>query len=180
MNFDPSLPTSYEYIHYTREDFDTLDLNRIYTQTAESLTSHKPNGLWLSITGINDWEKYCLNNNHNLINLKNEFQVKLKPHAQILILYNNAAYTDFEKNYTYYPEGAEIHTENSTFALSIRWDEIIKDYQGLALPHVMPQSYDRGLWYDAWRCTSACIWDLQAVEKVEKLGTMKGPAFSQS
>jgi hypothetical protein len=152
MNFDPSLPTSYEYIHYTNENIDTLDLNRAYTQTAHNLAFHKPNGLWLSVTGIYDWEKYCLKNNYNLMNLKYEFQVKLNPHAKILVLHNNAALDVFEKNYAY------------------RWEEIIKDYQGLVLSHILPKLYNMNLWCDSWRCTSACIWDLQAVEKVDRLG----------
>ena len=160
MNFDPSLPTSYEYIHYTGEEIDTLDLSRAYTQTAEKLASHTPSGLWLSIAGINDWETYCLENGYNLANLKNEFQIKLKPQAKILILCNNAAFEDFEKKYGYY---AENHT------LSIRWDEIIKNHQGLALPNIFPQLFTKSPWCDTWCCTSACIWDLQAVEKAEKL-----------
>ena len=151
MNFDPSLPTSYEYIHYTGENLDTIDLSRTYIQTAERLASYMPNGLWLSIAGINDWEKYCFKNNYNLLNLRYEFQVKLKPRAKILILQNTDAFENFEETYAY------------------RWEAIIKDHQGLALPRVMPQMRNRGLWNDAWCCTSACIWDLQAVEKVEKL-----------
>jgi len=164
MRFDPSLPTSYEYIHYTSENIDALDPNRAYTQTAEKLAIHTPNGLWLSITGINDWEHYCLKNNHNLMKLKYEFQVKLKPRAKILILYNKAAYDDFEKKYACYSEGIEIQ---------IRWEEIIKDFQGLALPIVIPKRYNMDSWHDTWRCTSACIWDLQAVEKIDRLGIMK-------
>ena len=151
MDFDPSSPTSYEYIHYTGENIGALDLNRVYTQTAESLALHRPSGLWLSITGINDWEKYCLKNHYNLMNLKYEFQVKLKPRANILTLHNSAAFEHFKKKYGYC------------------WEEIIKDYQGLALPVVFPQSNNTDLWHDTWRCTSACIWDLQAVEKAVKL-----------
>jgi hypothetical protein len=162
MNYNPSLPTSYEYIHYTNENINTLDLNRAYTQTAQNLTFHRPNGLWLSIAGINDWEKYCLKNNYNIMNLKNEFQIKFKPHAQILILYNQAAFEDFEKKYG-------RSGEDRPPAFSIRWEEIIKDYQGLALPHIFPQLYNMGSWCDTWCCTSACIWDLQAVEKIEKI-----------
>jgi len=169
MNFDPSLPTSYEYIHYTNKNFDAFDLNRTYIQTAEGLAFHTPNGLWLSITGINDWEQYCIKNNYNLHNLKHEFQVKLKPQANILMLYNDAAYADFEKKYAYYPEGAALHEENYTLSLSIRWEKIINDYQGFALPHVIPKLYNAGLWHDTWHCTSACIWDLQAIEKIYAL-----------
>jgi len=172
MNFDPSLPTIYEYIHYTSGNIATLDLNRTYTQTAGKLAFHTPNGLWLSITGINDWEKYCLKNNYNLINLKYEFQVKLKPCAKILMLHNAAAFEDFEQKYAYYPEGIEKLEENYTLTLSIRWEQIIKDYQGLALTNVVTKLYNMGLWYDTWFCTSACIWDLRAVEKVDRLGEM--------
>jgi len=163
MNFNPSLPASYEYIHYTGKNMDTLDLNRAYTQTAENLALHRPNGLWLSVTGISDWEKYCLKNNYNLMNLKYEFQVKLKPNAKVLILHSNAAFENFEKKYACYPEGMEI---------SIRWEEIIKGYQGLVLSYVMPKLRAMNLWYDTWCCTSACIWDLSAVEKVDGLGIM--------
>jgi hypothetical protein len=171
MNFDPALPTSYEYIHYTSENIDSLDLSRTYTQTAEKLALHTPNGLWLSITGINDWENYCLKNNHNLMNLKYEFQVKLKPQAKIFIVHNTDALEDFEETYAYYPEDSKLHEKNYAPALSIRWEKLFRHYQGLAQPNVMPKSNNMGLWYDTWRCTSACIWDLQAVEKVEKLST---------
>ena len=163
MNFNPSLPVSYEYIHYTGGTIDTLDLNRTYPQTAEKLAIHTPNGLWLSIAGINDWERYCLKNNYNLINLKYEFQVNLKPAAEILILHNTAALEDFAKKYGYY-------SGQDSPELSIRWNEIIEDYQGIALPHVFPKMFDMGIWYKIWCYTAACIWDLQAVEKVEKLG----------
>ncbi|MDR2717279.1 MAG: hypothetical protein LBB89_04350 [Treponema sp.] len=169
MNSNPAFPSSYEYIHYTAADIETLDLNRTYLQTAENLLFHTPNGLWLSICGINDWEIYSLNNNDNLDNLKYEFQVKLKPHAQILMLYNNVVFEDFEKTYAYYPKGIEMHDEEYTLDLSIKWQDIINDYQGIALPNIIPKLYNMGLWFDTWCCTSACIWDLQAVEKVEKL-----------
>jgi len=172
MIFDPSLPTSYEYIHYSSENLDTLDLNRTYTQITEKLAFHRPNGLWLSITGIHDWEHYCLTNRSNLINLKYEFQVKLKPQSKILMLHNQATFEDFIKKYASYPEGIARHGESNTLTLSIRWNEIIKDYQGLALSFIMPKLYNIDLWYDTWCCTTACIWDLQAVEKVDRLGIM--------
>jgi len=169
MNFDPLLPTSYEYIHYTGENIDTIDLNRSYTQSAANVKFHTPNGLWLSIAGKNDWEQYCIRNSYNLCNLKYEFQVILKPYAKILILNNKNAYKKFEKNYGYYTEKIKIYEKKYPHTFSIRWDEIIKNYQGLALPTILPKMNNMGLFYDIWRCTSACIWDLQAVERVERL-----------
>jgi hypothetical protein len=155
-------PASYEYIHYTSENIHTLDLNRAYAQTAENLALHTPNGLWLSIAGINDWEQYCLKNNYRLDKLKSEFQILFKPAAKIFILHNKTVFENFIKKYGYYGE-------DDTSGLSIRWEEIIKDYQGIAMPHVFPKLHNMGLRHKIWRCTSACIWDLQAVEKIERL-----------
>jgi len=162
MNFDPSLPTLYEYIHYTGEDITALDLNRTYAQSEKDFARHTPNGLWLSITGNNDWEKNCLKYNYRLDNLKFEFQVFLKTASKILILHNTAAYENFAKKYSYY-------SEQGRRVLLFRWEEIIKDYQGIALPHLNPYVFGIVQWHNAWRCTSACIWDLQAVHNVSKL-----------
>jgi hypothetical protein len=78
MKLDPSLPSTYEYIHYTSEGITALDLNRTYVQTSKDFERHSPNGLWLSITGNNDWEKNCLKTSYRLANLKSEFHVFLK------------------------------------------------------------------------------------------------------
>ena len=162
MNFDQNLPASYEYIHYTGRNIDTLDLDRAYAQYAEELAFNKPNGLWLSVTGIHDWEQYCRKNNSRLDALQCEFQILLKPQARILILHNNNAFESFIKEYGRF--------KKKYFDISIQWEEIINKYQGIALPHIIPQLMNMFSWHKTWCCTSACIWDLQAVTKVEKLG----------
>jgi hypothetical protein len=171
--FDPTLHTSYEYIHFTGENINSPDLTRSYAQSYGNLALNKPNGLWLSITGINCWERYCLTNNYRLEKLKTEFQILLKPDANILVLNNYTAFIDFVKKYAVFPEGKTINLEKTMLNLSISWDKILSDYQGIAVPAVYPRVKDMGFWYDTWRAvwytTSACIWDLQAVKKVEKL-----------
>jgi len=162
MKFNPSLPTTYEYIHYTSEGITALDLNRSYAQSAKDFERHTPNGLWLSITGNNDWENNCRKISYRLDRLKSEFQIFLKTNSKILILHSPAAYENFAKKYSYF-------TEQGRRVLLFRWEEIIKDYQGIALPHVCPYVFGIVQWHNAWRCTSACIWDLQAVKKVDKL-----------
>jgi len=162
MNFTSSLLSAYEYLHYTSEDIETLDLNRKYYQSPKNLASHSPNGLWLSITGVNDWIEYCLRNSLYIDNVKSEFQVFLKPDAKILILNNTASLVNMTKEYGYYGEDKE--------ELLIRWDKIIWTYQGIALPTLLfPKLPNMATWHKVWCCTSACIWDLQAVEKVGKL-----------
>ena len=163
MNYNP-----YELIHYSTETVDKIDLSRIYQQTAENLAFHTPNGLWVSVAGTNDWKNYCLKRSYRLDSLKSEFQVTLKPHSKILVLYDEAAFKDFEKEYGYYQEGSKTHGENYTLVLSIAWERIISDYQGIIVSAALPKLYNMGLWYDVWCCTSGCIWDLQAVEKAVK------------
>jgi len=169
MNFNPSSPTSYELIHYTKSTVSALDLSRTYPQTPEKLAFHTPNGLWVSVTGINDWERYCIKNNYRLNSLKSEFQIFPKPAAKILILYNKTTYEEFEAKYSYYADKTAPQEENYTLNLSIAWDRIITDYQGIIVPTALKKLYNMGLWYDTWCCTSGCIWDLQAVEKTEKI-----------
>ena len=159
MIFDPTLPTSYEYIHYSGSNIEALELNRIYNQYTDKLAFNTPNGLWVSVAGIHDWERYCRKNNYRLHALQYEFQVLLKPQARILILHNNSAYERFIKEYGHYKE--------KYFDLSIRWNEIISNYQGIALPRVFPKLMNMFSWYKTWGCTSACIWDLRVVERVD-------------
>ena len=76
------------------------------------------------------------------------------------MLYNNAAFEGFLKEYG--------HKKENCFDFSVRWNEIISNYQGIALTHVFPQLMNMFSWHKTWCCTSACIWDLQAIERVEK------------
>jgi hypothetical protein len=162
MNFDPNLPSSYEYIHYTGRNIDTIDLKRAYAQYTEKLSFNAPNGLWLSVVGIHDWEQYCRKNNNRLDALQYEFQILLNPQAKILILNSIIAFEGFIKEYG--------HCKEKSFDVSIRWEKVINNYQGISLPHIIPSLMNILSWHKTWCCTSACIWDLKAVKKVERLG----------
>jgi hypothetical protein len=160
---------TYELIHYTKSGVNAIDLNRKYQQTKENLVYHTPIGLWVSVAGTNDWEHYCRTRDLDLEKLETEFQIMLKPSAKILNLHSAEVFEDFEKEYCYYPEGIAKQGDNYTLNLSIAWERIIADYQGLIVSTVLPKLYNMGLWYDTWCCTCGCIWDLQAVEKAVKL-----------
>jgi hypothetical protein len=159
----------YELIHYSSENTEKIDLSRTYQQTTENLVFHTPNGLWLSVTGTDDWKNYCLKNDYRLENLKSLFQITLNPNAKILWLHDETVFKDFEKEYGYHEEGIDIHGDNCTLSLSIAWERIITDYQGIIVSAVLPKLYNMGLWYDTWCCASGCIWDLQAVENTVKI-----------
>jgi hypothetical protein len=162
MKINPALPTSYEYVHYTSGNIEIIDLNRAYAQYTGKLAFHTPNGLWLSVAGIHDWEQYCIKNNCRLDALKTEFQILLKKTAKIIILHNKAAFEKFIQKYGYY-------SGHNKLELSIRWEEIISTYQGIAVTRIFPKLNNMVIWNKIWRYTAACIWDLQAVAKMEKL-----------
>ena len=163
MNFDPSLLKSYEYFHYTGEDINTLNLNRRYSQIVRKYSIHTPNGLWLSIAGKKDWLHYYYKNIYQLETLKTEFQVFFKPTAKILLLQDNSVFDEFIKEYGYY-------SQDNAEVFLIRWEKVIRSYQGIALPCVLPNLPKMANWNKIWLSTSACIWDLQAIEKVDNLG----------
>jgi hypothetical protein len=148
---------------------DYIDLSRIFEQETENFIYHNPKGLWVSVAGIHDWQHYCLKNNIHLEKLKSEFQIKLKPRAKILNIHNSRTFHYFLNKYTYYSEGIALKGDNYTLNLSIKWEQIIRDYQGLIIPKLLPKYNNLGAWYYIWHCTCGCIWDLQAVEKTIKL-----------
>jgi hypothetical protein len=160
---------NYELIHYTNSGVSAIDLTRSYRQTDDNLIYHTPTGLWVSVAGINDWERHCLKNGNSPENLQTKFQIILKPDSKILNLHDESAFSGFEKEYGYYQEGIKPHEENYTLDLSIAWKRIIAGYQGMIVHIALPKLYNMGLWYDTWCCTCGCIWDLQAVEKASKL-----------
>ncbi|MDR0472497.1 MAG: hypothetical protein LBH43_02330 [Treponema sp.] len=162
---DQPPPGNYEYIHYTRAGITAIDLTRSYPQTAVKLALHNPNGLWLSVAGIHDWERYCLKNNYHPENLKSEFQIILKPAAKILVLHSGTVFNEFTNEYGYYHDGIAMHGDNYTLNMSIKWEVILTRYQGIVIPISLPKLNNLGPWYNVWCCTCGCIWDLQAVEK---------------
>jgi hypothetical protein len=169
MNFDPSLPGSYKYVHYSKKTPEQLDLSRAYPQPTINLIFHTPNGLWLSVPGEYDWVKYCVKNNFKLEYLESRFEIVLKPAAKILVLHNESVFKDFFKRFGIYEDGIENHGLNYDLDVSILWQHILSNYQGIVAPILLPKMYDMILWNNAWPCTSGCIWDLRAVEKAVKL-----------
>jgi hypothetical protein len=169
ISLDPQLPTSYELIHYSSKKVANIDLSRTYQQPPSNLFYHTPNGLWLSVAGINDWKQYCGTKYNASDKLKSEFQIIPKPDAKVLIIYNNESFEIFEKEYCYYPEGIAKQGANFTLNISVSWDRIINEYQGMIVATFLPKYKDMGLRLGIWSCTSGCIWDLQAVDKAVKL-----------
>lgn len=152
-------------IHYTNEKFSLEP--RKYEQSELSWQA-KPNGLWFSVEGPNDWKWWCLAESFNIQNLVVSYEVKLKEDAKILHLKSADEVLNFSKLYPYLkkqwdnPEGRRI-----CGTYEIDWDKVKPQYQGII---ISPYQWNcrmsqKSCWYYGWDCSSGCVWDLDCIEE---------------
>lgn len=152
-------------IHYTNEKFD-LKPNS-YDQSELSWQA-KPNGLWVSVEGENDWKWWCESEGFQVENLAIEYEVTLKKDAKILYLLTPEQIGDLAKQYPYLrtqwndPVGREVCR-----TYEIDWNKVKEKYQGIIIPHYIwsCRLAQECCWYYGWDCSSGCIWDLDCIEE---------------
>lgn len=145
--------------HYARDPEFIFDSGRAYELNREdSPMIFKPNGLWVSVEGEDDWKTWCSAENFAVETLSNEHDVALNEGANILYIRSLVELANFTAEYgrTYYNH---IHW--------IDWEVVIRKYDGVI---ITPYQRDVRLtesWYYGWDCASGVIWNLTAIEKVE-------------
>ncbi|QDM58016.1 hypothetical protein SEA_DALLAS_199 [Mycobacterium phage Dallas] len=130
----------------------TLDRSRIYTQAVD----HKPEGLWVSVAGEDDWPTWCRGEEFSFDNLTVCHRVTLVPGANILHLKSPMDIDAFHYLYA-----------NRGILDWIDWGKVAADYDGII---IAPYQWSRRMdphWYYTWDCASGCIWNLEAIESVE-------------
>ena len=117
----------------------------------------KPNGLWLSNeNNENNWSKFIKCEEYDLDEYEYGAEFKIKENAKIYIITNDYSYHKFHEKY----KGKE-----KSMANCIDWVEVAKDYDGIYIePHKIKQF--TGNWIKYWDVDSACIWNLDIIEKV--------------
>lgn len=129
----------------------------------------KPSGLWYSC-GI-EWYVYFRD---NLVSEKNEITKSVN---KLIIDYSKI------KMITTLEELLSFHTKyrirkkmdkDYTF---IDWKKVQKEYSGIqicpCLRNLIPLSKKSLRWYSSWDVASGCIWNPDAILKIEKGGTVK-------
>jgi hypothetical protein len=147
-------------IHYANKEFALEP--RQYDQH-ELPWQAKPNGLWISIEGPDDWEWWCTQEDYNTENLVVSYEVKLKENAKILYLHTEEEILEMAEKYPNKTRSWDI--ESDTYQLD--WNEIKKEYQGIIIPQYLWECRLslKSCWYYGWDCTSGCIWDLTCIEE---------------
>ena len=152
-------------IHYAPEKIYELEPQE-YDQNEVKFQS-KPNGLWFSVQGSDDWKEWCKVEGYCLYRLRFSYEIILKKDANILHLKTPEEIFSFSKKYSHRSRpriSGGFDPDEDTHELN--WIEIKKTYQGII---VSPYQWDCRLdlgssWYYGWDCSSGCIWDLTCIE----------------
>lgn len=154
------------FSHYTSEP-RILD-DRVYVQQPQltypldggfekTLSPYgKPNGLWISADGEDDWLSWCQSENFALERLAHRHIIKILPQANILTLSQPCDLDNFEKKYG-------IPCEHGFLGYSIDWNLVASEYDGIVIAPYQWECRMKKNWYYTWDCASGCVWNTQII-----------------
>lgn len=149
-------------IHYSDKPLEQIETRPF--NSAHHNAAYKPNGLWVSAEGEDDWPAWCRGEKFGLDRLKHAAEIVLKPGAQILRIETARELLRFTENY-----GIKRKWPYDT---AIDWNAVYAAYQGIV---IAPYQWTERLslfWYYGWDCASGCIWDAAAVATIRPVETV--------
>ncbi len=153
-------------VHYSHKP-----LGALYSTTSQFKPEYhfdKPSGFWLSAVGGMDWKKFCHDCNWSLgITVETEF--RLKDISNVMVLRGARDLHEFTGRFgVANPTKAESNSELLNEPC-IDWRKVAEVCQGIIIaPYVGECRMDRYTgWYYFWVCASGCIWDVDAIERIE-------------
>lgn len=155
-------------IHYSDGPLGGVKLTAQCPEGHRWYKHQKPNGLWVSALGRDDWPSWCRSEDFRKTRRQSATLVTLRPPARILRITGANDLDLFTLNY-----GEDYDWSNGRYPPDklIRWDRVAADWQGIV---IAPYVWERRLhassgWYYGWDCASGCIWDPAAVESLVPL-----------
>ena len=122
----------------------------------------KPQGLWLSVDGPDDWASWCESEKFRDIEDQYQHRVELTSSANILRITNSDELRDFHSKYVAGQEGRPWER------YAVDWSRVATGSQGIIIaPYIWSERLGDIGWYYGWDCASGCIWDKDAIAKVE-------------
>lgn len=128
----------------------------------------KPRGLWLSVDGEYDWPTWCRENDFER-SFEHRAVITLKRDAEVLFLQSGGEVLEFTERYEYNPLPGREHLLD--MGMFIDWVRVAEEWQGLMIPTYLwsMRMHHRASWYYSWDCASGCIWNPEAIERVEHI-----------
>ena len=137
------------FYHYSSAPF-ILDRSHPYSDGNGG--TFKPNGLWLSDETA--WEEWCRGEEFALERLQHKTLIQLNM-DRILLLDTHGKLAQFSADFKVqdiYPGIGRIN-----------WKLLLNHFDGVAIvPYSVP-ARNAFLWYYGWDCSSACVWNLEAI-----------------
>ncbi len=151
--------------------FSEVALTEIRSAKQSCESDMKPDGLWVSVDGPDDWPSWCESESSGLLRPVANV-ITLAGSSRILILKSPSDVFEFTRQYGVTPSW-------SNFKQSIAWPMVAEEYQGIIIsPYQWAcRHHPETFWYYGWDCASGCIWDHRAIESVHlKAVSPEGPA----
>lgn len=151
-------------LHYRSEPLE-FEPARTYVHR-ESWAYGKPDGLWVSVEGQDDWPAWCRGEEFRLDSLRHVYEVNLDPAAKIIRLTSPAELEDFHRIYAHPGK-----------RWGIEWARVVADgWAGIVIaPYQWSCRYGMD-WYYGWDCAAGCIWDLTAIRTIAPVETAEAVA----
>ena len=152
-------------LHYSSKPFVPFGSERRYPQNMARDGTGKPQGLWLSVEGEDDWAHWCASEMPEWVSGRVVTEIVLKPDHGVLCISNLEQFDKFCEDYKY--DDCDAYSFNQ-----IDWPVLSKRHAGII---IAPYRWERRLerksrWYYGWDCASGCIWDLNVIEECKEAG----------
>lgn len=154
-----------ELLHYS----DT-PLKEVYNAPYQ-VEGRKPVGLWFSTNKDDGWRSWCKSQDFRQDCFNYKTTIKFKPDAKILQLTNKQAVKKFWQKYGK-PTGTGGYAWEKN---ALDWSQITKKYDAIYMPEYYNELRKQYYWYDAWDCSSGCVWNADAIDRIETVPVEKYP-----
>lgn len=170
-------------LHYA-EAPTVLDRGRTYDQRNLRGTG-KPDGLWVSVEGEDDWKGWCEAEAFALHCLEYVHEVTLTEGANVLMISTGKELEAFHAQWSVEDEfnrkmaererdlwGADL-ARAERFRRNhwpVQWKKVAAEYDGIIIaPYLWSHRLDGPFWYYGVDCASGCIWNLDAIDRFEEV-----------
>lgn len=149
-------------LHYTAKPLGEL----LSFAQAETWSCYaKPQGLWVSVEGEDDWRSWCEAENFGNPAEQLCYDVELTATANVLRISTATGLLRFANKYGMDPYLGRMAGRTMMFGRGIDWQEVAAQHDGII---IAPYQWklrldDRVNWYYGWDCASGCVWNAHAI-----------------
>lgn len=138
-----------------------VDLARTYDQH-DRYRHDKPQGLWLSDESAEmSWSEWCRQEGFRDTDAQVRTDFRILDSANILHLKTPQEIRVFTRLWV-----GEPHYEGNPATWDIRWADLAKIHDGILITPYQWECRIAVRWYYSWDVASACVWNLNVLEKV--------------